>query len=230
MNLRMLSLAAAAVTIAGAAQAGVITGLYNTGVISSGGIDQKWTITGGSSFPPLTYPAPAYVDANTNTWPIPPWVADSSTSKWITPTANAADFFDPSGNGFYEYSLSFNLSEGQASGAKFAGQFAADNVVEDITLNGSNIYTGPTDGSSQFDHWTTFGAAAGFKTGANTLEVVVENYVQGSGNPTGLNVEFTSSVSGVPEPSTWAMMLLGFAGIGFVAYRQTKKRAVVAAV
>jgi PEP-CTERM motif-containing protein len=25
---------------------------------------------------------------------------------------------------------------------------------------------------------------------------------------------------GVPEPSTWAMMILGFAGIGFVAYRR----------
>jgi hypothetical protein len=29
-----------------------------------------------------------------------------------------------------------------------------------------------------------------------------------------------SSVSSVPEPSTWAMMLLGFAGIGFMAYRR----------
>jgi hypothetical protein len=27
-------------------------------------------------------------------------------------------------------------------------------------------------------------------------------------------------VSGVPEPSTWAMMILGFLGIGFMAYRQ----------
>jgi hypothetical protein len=26
------------------------------------------------------------------------------------------------------------------------------------------------------------------------------------------------SVSGVLEPSTWAMMLLGFAGVGFMAY------------
>jgi hypothetical protein len=25
----------------------------------------------------------------------------------------------------------------------------------------------------------------------------------------------------VPEPSTWAMMLLGFAGLGFLGYRQT---------
>jgi hypothetical protein len=27
----------------------------------------------------------------------------------------------------------------------------------------------------------------------------------------------------VPEPSTWAMMILGFAGIGFMAYRQSRK-------
>jgi hypothetical protein len=25
---------------------------------------------------------------------------------------------------------------------------------------------------------------------------------------------------GVPEPSTWAMMILGFAGVGFMAYRR----------
>jgi PEP-CTERM motif len=30
----------------------------------------------------------------------------------------------------------------------------------------------------------------------------------------------TSGVSAVPEPSTWAMMILGFAGIGFMAYRR----------
>jgi len=30
----------------------------------------------------------------------------------------------------------------------------------------------------------------------------------------------TLSVAAVPEPSTWAMMLLGFAGLGFMAYRR----------
>ena len=30
-------------------------------------------------------------------------------------------------------------------------------------------------------------------------------------------------ISAVPELSTWAMMLLGFAGVGFVAYRRSKK-------
>jgi hypothetical protein len=28
------------------------------------------------------------------------------------------------------------------------------------------------------------------------------------------------STSSVPEPSTWAMMILGFVGVGFMAYRR----------
>ena len=32
----------------------------------------------------------------------------------------------------------------------------------------------------------------------------------------------------VPEPSTWAMMVLGFAGLGFLGYRQTAKARVAA--
>ena len=30
-------------------------------------------------------------------------------------------------------------------------------------------------------------------------------------------------VAAVPEPSTWAMMILGFAGVGFIAYRRSRK-------
>jgi hypothetical protein len=33
----------------------------------------------------------------------------------------------------------------------------------------------------------------------------------------------------VPEPSTWAMLLLGFAGVGFMAYRRKSKPALIAA-
>src|SRR5262249_52334195 len=35
--------------------------------------------------------------------------------------------------------------------------------------------------------------------------------------------------SAVPEPSTWAMMMLGFAGVGFMAYRRKSKSALMAA-
>ena len=36
-----------------------------------------------------------------------------------------------------------------------------------------------------------------------------------------------ASVSTVPEPSTWAMMILGFAGVGFMAYRRRNKTAML---
>jgi hypothetical protein len=32
----------------------------------------------------------------------------------------------------------------------------------------------------------------------------------------------------VPEPSTWAMMIPGFAGVGFMAYRRKAKPALMA--
>lgn len=37
-----------------------------------------------------------------------------------------------------------------------------------------------------------------------------------------------ATVSAVPEPSTWAMMVLGFAGVGFMAYHR-RNGAVLAA-
>jgi len=41
-----------------------------------------------------------------------------------------------------------------------------------------------------------------------------------------LNLE--TSVAAVPEPSTWAMMILGFAGVGFMAYRRRQDAALAA--
>ena len=42
------------------------------------------------------------------------------------------------------------------------------------------------------------------------------------------DMSFVVNVSAVPEPSTWAMMILGFAGIGFMAYRRRKSAALAA--
>jgi PEP-CTERM motif len=46
----------------------------------------------------------------------------------------------------------------------------------------------------------------------------------------GLGLDAISAITTpVPEPSTWAMLILGFAGIGFMAYRRKSKPALMAA-
>jgi hypothetical protein len=48
-----------------------------------------------------------------------------------------------------------------------------------------------------------------FKTGSDGLMGVI-------------TYTFTPAVAAVPEPSTWAMMVLGFAGLGYAGYRKTR--------
>jgi PEP-CTERM motif len=40
---------------------------------------------------------------------------------------------------------------------------------------------------------------------------------------------FTPQIAAVPEPSTWAMMILGFAGVSFMTFRRKSKPALLAA-
>lgn len=192
------------------AQAAVI-GLTNTGVNLTGNIDNAWSIVGGSSVP--VFSGDAYVNG-----PHPAWIPNSATSSWITPFDPFNQNIDPLVNGSYHFQTTFTVT-GSTLGAFFTGQFAADNVISQILLNGNVIYTGPGSPNSQFSSWTAFGANSNFLLGSNTLEFDLVNYAQaGGGNPAGINVQFLTAA--VPEPSTWAMMILGFLGIGFVAYRR----------
>jgi hypothetical protein len=60
-------------------------------------------------------------------------------------------------------------------------------------------------GSGEFIDEVIITAANGFDEG--------KQYAFGDGTVT------------VPEPSTWAMMLVGFAGLGYAGYRKTKTSA-----
>jgi hypothetical protein len=50
--------------------------------------------------------------------------------------------------------------------------------------------------------------------------VVMDDFIYG---------EPITSTGAVPEPSTWAMMILGFGGLGFMAYRRKSRAALAAA-
>jgi PEP-CTERM motif-containing protein len=53
------------------------------------------------------------------------------------------------------------------------------------------------------------------------------NFVPGTNNEADYD-NLSLTVNSVPEPSTWAMLLLGFVGIGFMAYRRKAKPALIA--
>jgi hypothetical protein len=101
-----------------------------------------------------------------------------------------------------------------------AFNISADNIANGTInpVNGSII----TDGNP----------FAGFHCGSAYCLV-------GPGDPSNLNSSNTDPITGVdvsitlagavPEPSTWAMLLLGFASIGFLAYRRKSKPALTAA-
>ena len=76
-------------------------------------------------------------------------------------------------------------------------------------------FTGLTLVSSDFSP----GITSSFGGGTITVDWVGTN----TGGVTFTAVFDASTVSTVPEPSTWAMMLLGFAGLGFAGYRRNGK-------
>jgi PEP-CTERM motif len=202
------TLFAAGLMASTSAQAATIVGLCNTGRtdVAAGcganatGPDANWTVNGGTAF--------------ANNGINGAWISNTAAgtaSRWITPTSNPNASLDPTSNGTYNYSLDFVIPAAfDPKSGKFSGRFAVDNTVRSITLNGVTL---AASGGS-FNIWTAFAANSGFKSGLNTLMFNTVNTRQATGNPAGLRVEFTNSSIGVPEPATWAFMILGFGLIG----------------
>jgi hypothetical protein len=94
----------------------------------------------------------------------------------------------------------------------------------DFTAALTGHVTGDHDGpvAINFDNTAqTFNYAGG----SFTLTVLDLNVPAGQQNTSVALTGTIQSVAAVPEPSTWAMMILGFAGVGFMAYRRRNQSA-----
>jgi hypothetical protein len=89
-----------------------------------------------------------------------------------------------------------------------------------LVINGVTVIDAP--GPTSFD--TTPATYTG-PSGTFSFQLV---YGECCGAPGDLSISLPLT-SAVPEPSTWAMMILGFAGVGFMAYRRKSKPALMAA-
>jgi hypothetical protein len=85
------------------------------------------------------------------------------------------------------------------------------------TATGNGLTATATELSFNFASGDTFeitGAGGSFELTTGQAELHAGNSGTGGRN------ESTILASAVPEPSTWAMMILGFCGLGFMAYRR----------
>jgi hypothetical protein len=219
----MRILPAIAITVASLvsvpASAASIPGLYNTGqTFAAGATDTNYKFTAITGT--ATGTGGYGVVAPDSGFPIGPWIANTATSKWLSPTRDAAQSYDPEKDGFYKWTLSFDLTGYLPNTASFTGQWAADNGGTDIKLNGISL-SSVTPYPNGFTTSTSFFASSGFVAGINTLDFYVTNKAQNGGNPTGLRVEFLeSSVTAVPELETYAMLLAGLGLMGTIARRR----------
>jgi hypothetical protein len=199
------------------------TGLDSLGILQTSGggteVDANWKLTAGGNNPLDTgpYPKAAYVvgpgDADQGFGG--GWVPNGPNSSWI-----AANPLDAGGNGLMTFTRMFYLSN--PSAASIINGFATLDDSGVLTLNGNTLLDLP-DGA-WFSLSPFSATSSDFVMGWNTLTIQVtdtDNFLEGA------RVEGTLLV--IPELSTWAMMTLGFAGLGFVSYRGSRKTVAFAA-
>jgi hypothetical protein len=97
-----------------------------------------------------------------------------------------------------------------------AGIFTPPEARLTLLVPHGYVSDSPLSGTSTYDNQTfsSLGATPGtykwtWGTGANQ------------------NITLVVGTAAIPEPSTWAMLLLGFAGLGFAGFRRARKGAVV---
>ena len=78
-----------------------------------------------------------------------------------------------------------------------------------------------------FVNANTLGIGGGSDTQFAFIDPII-SFDPAFGNQGPLDLLFTGgvgniAVGGVPEPSTWAMMILGFAGVGYMTYRRKRQ-------
>jgi hypothetical protein len=107
------------------------------------------------------------------------------------------------------------------SGGTPADAFGGDFTTFDFIFTNENITGVSIDGLSSSD----FLPATLTLLGQNEFKVDIGTGVDPAFLSTLVIDVTTGGVSAVPEPSTWAMMILGFCGMGFMAFRRQSRPA-----
>jgi PEP-CTERM motif-containing protein len=143
---------------------------------------------------------------------IAPGVLGPSAGVAIVGTGGAAFVIYTGFSGPASFGTGGLVGASSGSGDVFGLEAFPQQLIVPDGYSGSSL-----SGSSTFDNVTI--ASLGLTPGRYV-------YTWGSGADAD---SLTVNVAAVPEPSTWAMMLLGFAGLGFAGYRKSRRPAASAA-
>jgi hypothetical protein len=180
----------------------------------TGSIPEGWFQGNGGIFSAQAGAPEAYIAANFNAaevggtlavWLISPsfsTAAAGSVTFWVRAAADADG---------YEDHIAYGFSSGGSATTDFTG------MTGPIFLPGG---------------WQEFNVAFASHGSGSTARFAIE-YLGDADLSNYIGVDTltitTDVTSGVPEPATWAMMILGFAGIGFTAYRRRNRSAAIRA-
>lgn len=133
-----------------------------------------------------------------------------------TPNNDNLGSFTLSGTPFVYNGNNFNLlvSFTAPPGTNPSSALFTDSIIGTVTSNSNGGVFINFDNTPQ--HFTFAGGSFDFFV--NDLSVTAGESVAVTGT-------ITAQIAAVPEPSTWAMMILGFAGVGFMAYRRRNNQA-----
>jgi hypothetical protein len=160
-----------------------------------------------------SYGGPALTDLSNgqiNWWPLG---TSTSTTTFATNSAGLYDqkLFPPNGTGSSDtnaFQTAIFKTTNLAANTTYTLTYTADDDVF-FAINGV-LFSEDGGLHAAGDKFTT----TSFNTGAGgQLEIFFADR-----NQTASELDFT--VAAVPEASTWAMMILGFLGVGFMAYRR----------
>jgi len=119
--------------------------------------------------------------------------------------------------------FTFNLPTGFATTTVTTGLqgLATDVSFTSVTLNG-HAFTVGSAGTNEFRFLNNLPVTTGTQT------LILTGTSGGNGSYAG-TIAFAPAVKGVPEPASWALMILGFGGVGATLRRRRSAPALAAA-
>jgi hypothetical protein len=167
---------------------------------------------------------PGFETGDLTGWSPSGWLVSSAEIPGITPYEGS--YFARTGCLSALCSLEQTLST--VAGASYSLSFAYNPGANVMSAGDTKVYW---DGNLVTDingnwGWTVYNFSGLIATTDSTvLDFAGYHPVATYNGLDAVNV----SIAAVPEPSTWAMMIIGFCGLGFMAYRRKNKMALSAA-